>query len=476
MLVELEARPVWTIIRFSSEMNNYTKAKILGDLREVLRGRPDGYQHMPKYKSRRWDGWISLMQRNKFPTGLLHIATEKLDQLASLMEFTYKVNYTHVPVVDTHHVTTEAVKLLRGKDRLRPYQRDAVKVLAREKRGIAHMATNAGKTYVMAALINVIGGRTLIIVHGKELLHQIADVMRAKTKNMTVGLIGDGHMDLEEDIIIATIQTLSKKADGFSELFEQIDILMIDEVHHASAKTVYETVMKIPAIFRFGFSGTPLKNKVLADLQLMATTGRILVHVSNEELIEAGYSATPEITMYRINGVKDDSIKYQQAYADMIVRNPTRNNKIAGEAVRLAKKGNVVLVLTTRIDHQKYIASSILLQHMYSNYTTVNGMNSTKTRRQVLQKMRDGIGGIYIATGIFGEGVDIPAVDVLINAGAGKSHIELLQKVGRGLRKKAGENKVTIIDFMDTANKYLIKHAKKRKSIYENEGFTVKVI
>lgn len=475
-LIKLEARPVWTIIRFPGDMNNYNKAKILGDLQEVLRAKPDGYRHMPRYKSRQWDGWISLIKRNKFPTGLLHIATEKLDELAPLMEFDYKIKHTHIPSVDTHSITT-GIKILHGRDRLRDYQRDAIRILAKEKRGVAHMATNAGKTYIMAALINLIGGRALIVVHGKELLYQIAGVMREQTSGMTVGLIGDGHMDLDKDVTVATVQTLSSKVDEFefSEFFRQLDILMIDEVHHASARTVYETVMKIPAIFRYGFSGTPLKNNVLNDLQLMATTGPIVVRVSNEELIEAGHSATPEITMYRINGVRDDSLKYQEAYRELIVRNGNRNIRIAKEAIKLAQEGGVVLVLVNRIDHQRYIASNIIVLG-YSNYTMINGKHSTRTRQDVLERMRNGRAGVYIATGIFGEGVDIPSVDALIIAGAGKSHIRLLQQVGRGLRKKAGENRVTIIDFIDTANKYLVKHANKRKKIYQEEGFTVEVV
>lgn len=470
---------IYTQVLFSPDLSLYLRAKILEILANTMWGYPEGYRFMKKYKSGRWDGRISLFKRGKFPTGLLSLAIEQLDKVVDSLEISYRVEKLYIPPVDIHMITVE--KVLRGKhDTLRPYQKHAVRELGKAKRGIAHMATNAGKTFVMAALVNVIGGRTLIIVHTKELLYQIADVMYEHA-NLKVGLIGDGHLDTDADLIIATIQTLhnmTKDSAMFSEFAAEIDVLLIDETHHASAKTVYEIVMKIPANYRFGFSGTPLKHQKLADMQLMAATGEIIVHVSNEELIEAGYSAIPQITMYKMNGNRNN-LKYQQAYVELIVDNAARNGKIAEEAIEHAKDGKVVLILVNRIDHQQLIASTVLTLQDYKlgKIISVNGRHSTDTRRKVLDDMRAGHAGIYIATNIFGEGVDIPSVDTLIIGGAGKSHIRLLQQVGRGMRQKQGkDNTVTIIDFVDRGNRYLENHSKKRREVYENEGFAVEIV
>ena len=82
-----------------------------------------------------------------------------------------------------------------------------------------------------------------------------------------------------------------------------------------------------------------------------------------------------------------------------------------------------------------------------------------------------------IATTVFGEGIDCPSLDVLVNAKANQSSIDSLQLVGRALRKTPTKDKVTVIDIYDDHCKYLGKHAKSRLKIYKSEPeFVIKKI
>jgi superfamily II DNA or RNA helicase len=85
---------------------------------------------------------------------------------------------------------------------------------------------------------------------------------------------------------------------------------------------------------------------------------------------------------------------------------------------------------------------------------------------------------ILIATRkLFGEGVDIPAIDVLINAAGGKSNILFTQMFGRGLRTESQKDKLIYVDFYDYTYSHLrqhsgerikhCKHLKQKFSIYE---------
>ena len=95
---------------------------------------------------------------------------------------------------------------------------------------------------------------------------------------------------------------------------------------------------------------------------------------------------------------------------------------------------------------------------------------------EILERMKSEP-GVYIATPIFDEGIDVPAIDVVVLAGAGKSHIKLLQRIGRGLRKKEGEDNTLVIhDFIDDTNKYLFKHSKARVAVYKDEKFDKELI
>jgi len=91
--------------------------------------------------------------------------------------------------------------------------------------------------------------------------------------------------------------------------------------------------------------------------------------------------------------------------------------------------------------------------------------------------MRDGTEKVLISSSILDEGVDISGIDTLVLGAGGKSLRQTLQRVGRGLRKKkTGENKVDVYDFMDYTNKFLKNHSDERKKIYLNEGFEVKEV
>jgi len=48
-----------------------------------------------------------------------------------------------------------------------------------------------------------------------------------------------------------------------------------------------------------------------------------------------------------------------------------------------------------------------------------------------------------------------------------------LQRIGRGLRQKEGDNVLYIHDFLDNHNKHLKRHSLKRSEVYRGEGFDV---
>ena len=53
---------------------------------------------------------------------------------------------------------------------------------------------------------------------------------------------------------------------------------------------------------------------------------------------------------------------------------------------------------------------------------------------------------------IFNEGVDLPDLDTVMMLRPTESRILWLQQFGRGLRKAAGKNKLTVIDYIAPSN------------------------
>lgn len=430
-------------------------------IREVCRARPDGYQFMKKYRKGRWDGYISLMHSfHEFPTGLLDPVVDYLRSKGYTVDLVQQERFPFSPVEPD---------FLNGIT-LRDYQIEAANELLSAGRGVAKMATNSGKTEVMAAIIKALNfPKTLVVLHRKELLHQTAQRFEDRL-GIRVGKIGDNEWDLE-DVTIAMVQTLSSR-DGHWK-FSDNNLLMIDECHLASSNQMLDAIRKIPGQYRFGFSGTPLKHDVLSDMKLISITGDIVYEIRNEFLIDEGYSAEPIVRIYTIEDHDKDNweLPYSEAYKKLIVENETRNNKISIIAEQAYARSKIVLILVSHIKHGK-----ILFEKIHPEGTIfVNGRDTSAYRESVLDLMKKVHKGIFIASPIFDEGIDVPGVDMVILACGGKSHVKLLQRIGRGLRRKEGRNVLDVIDFIDDSNKYLLRHSEDRIDTYVDERFTTKL-
>jgi superfamily II DNA or RNA helicase len=420
---------------------------------------------MPKYKAGMWDGYISLMRSmSEFPTGLLTLVEEQLQK--------YNVDYELLRQSTPDFQSIDA-DCLNGIT-LRDYQLDASRKLLEAGRGVAKMATNSGKTEVIASIVKALNiPPTIVIVHIKDLLYQTAQRLEDRL-GVEVGIIGDGRRD-KAQITVGMVQTLynmlnevpRKKVKSFMLLPNNV-LMVVDECHHASSNTMMDVMYNIPGPYRFGLSGTPLKYDALADMKLIANTGDVTVEVSNDYMIEAGWSAKPTIHMHIIEDINDALWKmdYSEAYSSLIVQNLTRNQIIIDRANTAE---GVVLTLVNQIEHGNILRDGI------PNSVFVHGGDNTDYRQGVLDTMRAATKGVFIASPIFDEGIDVPSVDMVILAGGGKAHTKLLQRVGRGLRQKDGQNELIVIDFMDDTNKYLLEHSRERIEVYGQEGFEVQV-
>ena len=145
--------------------------------------------------------------------------------------------------------------------------------------------------------------------------------------------------------------------------------------------------------------------------------------------------------------------------------------ELAGVAV---KEGQSVLIIVTRIGHGKALTEKLLYKGTMAFF--VQGASTIKERQKSLSILAHGLPQAIVATPIFDEGVDVPALDVIILACGGKSHIKLLQRIGRGLRRKDGDNILHVYDFLDDTNKYLLNHSEERIDVYRKEAFQVEYV
>lgn len=417
-------------------------------IRNAMTAKPDGYQFMPSFKRGHWDGNICLLHDNEFPTGLLFLATGELKEA--------DLPYEIVDIQPDIH--TQLDLDLAGYD-LRDYQIESIQAALEYRRGILKLATNAGKTLVTAGIIKSTGSNAAVVVPSKPLLHQTADYY-AKVLGLPIGKVGDGLEQMDAPIVVSTMASFYKVA-AYSEK-RPFNTLILDEVHHAKAKSIFEAAKFLEAPIRIGVSGTPLTYSRLDDLNLMGTTGPLLYEITNADLIERGFSVKPIIVFHEIDRPEiPKKAAYNDAYDILIVHNRYRNSLIHEIVV---DSPGLTLILVERLEHVENLLQAIP--------GAIPATGSTDNQ-EILAGMRQGKYKAVVATNVFGEGVDVEGIDSIVLAGAGHSHIRLLQRIGRGLRFKEGKATVTIHDFIDSGSKYLLNQSEERLSTYDAEGFSV---
>jgi superfamily II DNA or RNA helicase len=103
------------------------------------------------------------------------------------------------------------------------------------------------------------------------------------------------------------------------------------------------------------------------------------------------------------------------------------------------------------------------------------GDKETEERQAANKRLIRGDIDCVVASIVYQQGIDLPELRSIVVGTGGKTAIGTLQRIGRGMRVTESKKTFEVFDIMDTGNKWLERHARKRKSDYEREGHTVTV-
>ena len=362
----------------------------------------------------------------------------------------------------------------------RDYQLDALEAALTKQRGVVHVATNGGKTAIMAGIIKAFKiPKTLILVHSSKLARQLKENIEYFLDE-PVGMIGSGFFDHNAQIVIGMPGSLKitknknkRKSFVLKSLFENVRLICIDEVHHVASKQFEEVLKKCKyAYSRFGFSGTPFLRSDGKNILVEALVGPEIIRVSNKQLIDRGISAKPIVFFHQVNSSLELKERdWQTVYKKGIVHHEKRNESIVSLASKAAENGKLVFISVFEISHGLNL-KNLLSMKTQESCVFIHGTQDPYTQDALQKSFERGEVKILIGSPVLGEGIDFDAaVDCLIVADAKKAPINLVQKVGRVLRK--GKRILVVHDFIDNCHKYLKKHSTERLQIYRKEKFEV---
>ena len=316
---------------------------------------------------------------------------------------------------------------------------------------MVQMPTGTGKTHLMAAVIHEkMEQGVLIVVHRVELIGQISqtldsfDVPHGTIDRWTKDI---GSITRKEKVIVASIQTLSRRIDSVD--FAPTTII-IDEAHHAVAKTYRLLWEKWPAAKFFGLTATPCRLNKTGFTDLF---DKLLVSYPIQEFIDRGWlsdfeycSVTPDNWMVgRIAGLKKRGVDgdYQTKEMATVMDTPESVEHLYKSYCQYAK-GKKGIVYAINREHAQHISDYYEKRGVRCCW--IEALTPAADRQQMVEDYRQGRIDVIVNVDIFSEGFDCPEVEFIQLARPTLSLSKYLQQVGRGMRVMARKDFVVILD------------------------------
>ena len=312
---------------------------------------------------------------------------------------------------------------------------------------MAQMPTGTGKTYLLTAVIDsFVNGNPMekvwIVAHRRELVSQIDETVRKFHS-----YYASNTSSLLSSVKAMSIQWLMRHYD---EIEEEPGMIVIDEAHHALAKTYKEMWERFPKAKFLGLTATPcrLNGKGFTDLF------DILVQSwSVPEFISKGRLATYDFVSIKSDGVTQrliDSLQkrgadgdYQNKEMDMLLNKKPSIERLYQSLEEFGKdrKG---IVYAINISHAQKITR--LYQEHGVKAIAIDSKTPATERQQDIEAFKKGDIQVLVNVDIFSEGFDCPDVEFVQLARPTLSLAKYLQMVGRGLRVAKGKKNCVIID------------------------------
>ncbi len=329
----------------------------------------------------------------------------------------------------------------------RPWQVEALAALQRlrqagHRRALVAVATGMGKTWLAAFDACQFGTqhdrrpRVLVIAHRAHILAQAeAALSRMLDHRFAAGTtawyIGE-RSELAGDLVVASVQKLSRP-EGLERLAEEyFDYVILDEVHHAHAPSYRRVLAKLRCEFALGLTATPERTDGVDvatifddNLAYQATIGD---GITEESLVPFHYVGIKDTVDFRQIPWRNG--RFDAAELEERVIRSERMDRLWSAMQQHPADRTLVFCVSRR---HALFTRDWLSSKSVSSAAVFSGEGSD-SYGDSLQRLRSGELQALCVVDMFNEGLDIPLVDRVIMLRPTESKIIFLQQLGRGLR------------------------------------------
>ena len=359
---------------------------------------------------------------------------------------------------------------------------------------MVQMPTGTGKTVLISEVVKRAERRVKnpcmwIVVHRRELVEQIKETLERR-----LGTSLDAEREKSNVIEVFSIQWLSRH---YQELVERPSLIVIDEAHHALAKTYAEMMNAYPEAKKLGVTATPcrLNKRGFTDLfEVLLTSHSISNFIKDGYLSDFDYvslnpSSEDQKKIDRMSKRATDGDYSIAEMQDVLDCKPSIERLY--QTIKDFASGKKGIVYAINIEHAEHIAAYYREQEIEA--VAISSKTPLAERKSIIEKFKgtsidskpnyaslslseplwrksdddnkplgtengdktdkagtatEQMGNIQVLVNVdlFGEGFDCPDVEFIQLARPTLSLAKYLQMVGRGLRVAKSKECCIILD------------------------------
>lgn len=329
-------------------------------------------------------------------------------------------------------------------------QKKALKELQRYRdmnvnKALVVAATGSGKIYLAAFDAFRYGAkRVLFVVHRDKIIHDaLTSFKKVFGNKYSYGLYLGKDKEKNCDFVFASNILLVKHLNEFEQ--DEFDYIVMDECHHAAAYTYKKIMDYFKPGFMLGITATPdrMDNKDIYELfdKNVPYELRLRDAIINNLVVPFHYY-----------GIRDNLVDYSHKETIKIAKEISKadNIKFIKEEIKKHHPSGKLkaLAFCASIAHAEDMAYAFNEEGITA--VSLSGKDDYNKRSKAFTELQSDDCELEMITcvDILNEGVDIPAVNMVLFLRPTESSIIFLQQLGRGLRKYDGKDYVTVLDFI----------------------------
>lgn len=457
-----------------------------------------GFQFMPAYRNRMWDGKIRLY--NVHTQELYYGLVEYVKSFAE--ERNYWVGDEAGESSDTWSkedvsAYIDTLSIVAGGKRIDPHEHqvNAIHHALNKKRCLLLSPTASGKSFIIYTImrrrLDEDTRKVLIIVPTTSLVAQMENDFieyssadkKWKAGKHTHKIFAGQSKTTDKRVVVTTWQSIYKQPVKW---FQQFGSVFGDECHLYKAKSL-STIMGrlVDCDFRIGTTGT-LDGTQTHKLIIEGLFGAVYKVTTTTDLIKKKLLSDLSIDCITLKYSDEEckhakTLRYQDEI-DFLVGHVKRNAFISSLACNA--KGNTLVLFQYVEKHGKHLHSTIHAEGMKRGKEVffVHGGTEVEQREYIRTLVETKDNAIIVASyGTFSTGISIRRLHNIVFASPSKSRIRVLQSIGRQLRKSEHKEKAKLYDVADDLRwkskvNFTLNHFMERMKLYATEKFDYKTV